>query len=108
MAGSRSPISPGTSLPKRRDRRINRDLSCSRGLRSACVVRLPVLLAVVDVGTRWCLHFNRARNPFCAYSSAYPCPAPWNGNTIPIPVTAGEQYRPLEAADSAVPSTRRQ
>lgn len=41
---------------------------------------------------RYRLDFNRARNPFCAYSSAYPCPAPWRGNTIPSPVRAGERY----------------
>ena len=41
---------------------------------------------------RYRLDFNRARNPFCAYSSAYPCPAPWRGNTITAPVEAGEQY----------------
>ncbi len=41
---------------------------------------------------RYRLDFNRARNPFCAYSSAYPCPAPWRGNTIPAPVRAGERY----------------
>ena len=29
------------------------------------------------------LDFNRARNPFCAYSPVYPCPAPWRGNTVP-------------------------
>ena len=28
---------------------------------------------------RYRLDFNRARNPFCAYSSAYACPAPWRG-----------------------------
>jgi hypothetical protein len=38
------------------------------------------------------LDFNRAHNPFCAYSSVYPCPAPWRGNTIPAPVRAGERY----------------
>jgi hypothetical protein len=38
------------------------------------------------------LDLNRARNPFCAYSSVYPCPAPWRGNTIAIPVRAGERY----------------
>jgi hypothetical protein len=43
-------------------------------------------------GGRYRLDFNRARNPFCAYSSAYPCPAPWAGNTIPAPVMAGERY----------------
>lgn len=38
------------------------------------------------------LDFNRARNPFCAYSSAFPCPAPWRGNTIEAEVEAGERY----------------
>ena len=38
------------------------------------------------------LDLNRARNPFCAYSSVYPCPAPWKGNTLSVPVPAGEQY----------------
>jgi len=38
------------------------------------------------------LDFNRARNPFCAYSSAFPCPAPWRGNTIEAKVEAGERY----------------
>ncbi len=41
---------------------------------------------------RYRLDFNRARNPFCAYSAAYPCPAPWQGNTIVAPVRAGERY----------------
>jgi hypothetical protein len=42
--------------------------------------------------SRFRLDFNRARNPFCAYSSLYPCPAPWKGNLIPSPVAAGERY----------------
>lgn len=41
---------------------------------------------------RYRLDFNRARNPFCAYNAAYPCPAPWAGNTIAAPVRAGERY----------------
>ena len=41
---------------------------------------------------RYRLDFNRARNPFCAYSSAFPCPAPWRGNTIEARVEAGERY----------------
>ena len=41
---------------------------------------------------RYRLDFNRARNPFCAYSSAFPCPAPWRGNTIDARVEAGERY----------------
>ena len=38
------------------------------------------------------LDFNRARNPFCAYSSVYPCPAPWRGNSLPVAIRAGERY----------------
>ena len=44
---------------------------------------------------RFRLDFNRARNPFCAYSSAYPCPVPWTGNRIEARIEAGEQYRGL-------------
>jgi hypothetical protein len=43
-------------------------------------------------GGRYRLDFNRARNPFCAYSSAFPCPAPWRGNTIDVKLEAGERY----------------
>ncbi|MGH7499270.1 MAG: DUF1684 domain-containing protein [Gemmatimonadales bacterium] len=46
---------------------------------------------------RYRLDFNRARNPFCAYSSAYACPAPWQGNTLPAKVEAGEKYGPSPA-----------
>src|SRR5688500_4741552 len=38
------------------------------------------------------LDFNRARNPFCAYNTVYPCPAPWSGNNLPVAVQAGERY----------------
>ena len=41
---------------------------------------------------RFRIDFNRARNPFCAYSSVYACPAPWPGNSLPAPVAAGERY----------------
>lgn len=43
-------------------------------------------------GGSYRLDFNRARNPFCAYSSVYPCPVPWAGNTVPVSVEAGERY----------------
>jgi uncharacterized protein len=50
-------------------------------------------VALMPAGSgRYRLDFNRARNPFCAYSSAYPCPAPWRGNAVPAAVTAGERY----------------
>ncbi len=38
------------------------------------------------------LDFNRARNPYCAYNTVFPCPAPWRGNAIAIPIRAGERY----------------
>lgn len=47
-------------------------------------------------GGRYRLDFNRARNPFCAYSSVYPCPAPWPGNTITGRIEAGERYHGSE------------
>ena len=43
-------------------------------------------------GGRYRLDFNRARNPFCAYSTVFPCPAPWPGNQLPAAVAAGERY----------------
>lgn len=45
---------------------------------------------------RYLLDFNRARNPFCAYSSVLPCPAPWPGNSIPARIEAGERYHSRE------------
>jgi hypothetical protein len=50
-------------------------------------------------GGGYLLDFNRARNPFCAYNTAYPCPAPWRGNALTAPIRAGEQY----AAEKLVP-----
>jgi hypothetical protein len=41
---------------------------------------------------RYLLDFNRARNPFCAYNTVYPCPAPWRGNSLAGEVRAGERY----------------
>jgi uncharacterized protein (DUF1684 family) len=47
-----------------------------------------------ESGGRFRLDFNRARNPFCAYSTIFPCPAPWPGNRLSVPVPAGEKYTP--------------
>jgi hypothetical protein len=41
---------------------------------------------------RYVMDLNRARNPFCAYNTVFPCPAPWRGNRLPLPVEAGERY----------------
>jgi hypothetical protein len=51
-----------------------------------------VTLTPVSEG-RYRLDLNRARNPFCAYNSTYPCPAPWPGNTFTSPIEAGERYQ---------------
>jgi len=48
---------------------------------------------IPQAGGGYLLDFNRARNPFCAYNTAYPCPAPWRGNTLNVPVQAGERYQ---------------
>jgi len=41
---------------------------------------------------RYLLDFNRARNPFCAYNTVYPCPILWRGNSLSEAVKAGERY----------------
>ena len=41
---------------------------------------------------RYRLDFNRARNPFCAYTGVYACPAPWPGNRLRSAIAAGERY----------------
>jgi hypothetical protein len=53
---------------------------------------------IPETGRRFRLDFNRARNPFCAYSSAYPCPAPWPGNVVRERIEAGERYPGTEGA----------
>jgi uncharacterized protein DUF1684 len=47
-------------------------------------------------GDRYTLDLNRAFNPYCAYSSVFPCPIPWAGNVFEVRVEAGEKY-PAEA-----------
>jgi hypothetical protein len=49
---------------------------------------------------RYRLDFNRARNPFCAYRSVFPCPAPWPGNTLNSAVEAGEKYHSSTPANT--------
>jgi uncharacterized protein (DUF1684 family) len=43
---------------------------------------------------RYTLDLNRAFNPNCAYSNAFPCPFPWAGNEFPGKIEAGEKYPP--------------
>jgi uncharacterized protein (DUF1684 family) len=37
------------------------------------------------------LDFNKAYNPYCAYSASYTCPLPPPGNLLNIPIKAGEK-----------------
>lgn len=42
-------------------------------------------------GNDYVLDFNRAYNPFCAYSPYYSCPLPPGENNLPVEITAGEK-----------------
>ena len=42
-------------------------------------------------GDQYVLDFNRAYNPFCAYSPYYSCPLPPGENNLPVEVRAGEK-----------------
>lgn len=48
-------------------------------------------LSQVRGGQMW-LDFNKAYNPYCAYTSGYNCPIPPPENYIPFTVRAGEKY----------------
>jgi uncharacterized protein len=41
------------------------------------------------------LDFNRAYNPYCAYSTGYSCPIPPRENTLEVAILAGEKAYPL-------------
>jgi uncharacterized protein (DUF1684 family) len=43
------------------------------------------------VDGRWVLDFNRAYNPYCAYSEAYECPLVPVDNWLDVPIRAGEK-----------------
>lgn len=38
------------------------------------------------------IDFNRAYNPYCAFTTGYNCPIPPRENTLNLPVKAGEKY----------------
>jgi uncharacterized protein (DUF1684 family) len=40
----------------------------------------------------WILDFNKAYNPYCAYSGRYSCPKVPFENILPIPILAGTKY----------------
>lgn len=50
------------------------------------------------------LDFNRAINPYCAYTDAYECPFPPVENDLPVPIRAGEKVW-SEERNPATPQT---
>ena len=50
------------------------------------------------------LDFNRAFNPYCAYTDAYECGFPPAENDLPVPIPAGEKVW-SESRNPATPST---
>jgi uncharacterized protein (DUF1684 family) len=40
---------------------------------------------------RLILDFNKAYNPYCAFSEGYPCPIPPRNNVLPVAIEAGEK-----------------
>lgn len=47
-------------------------------------------------GSEWILDFNKAYNPWCAYSDAYSCPLPPTDNWLDVAIRAGEKKYPLK------------
>ena len=45
------------------------------------------------------LDFNKAYNPFCAYSDGFSCPLPLRENVLNVAIKAGEMTYPVEHKD---------
>jgi uncharacterized protein (DUF1684 family) len=45
----------------------------------------------IPAGETLILDFNRAYNPYCAYSHRYSCPIPPEENTLKVEIRAGEK-----------------
>ncbi|MDB5201134.1 MAG: hypothetical protein JWQ27_543 [Ferruginibacter sp.] len=51
---------------------------------------LDIRIPEISNHTLW-LDFNKAYNPYCAYTIGYNCPIPPRENDLPIPIRAGEK-----------------
>ena len=51
---------------------------------------------------KWILDFNKAYNPWCAYSEEYVCPFIPPENWLEIPIKAGEKKYPLEKTNHVI------
>lgn len=45
------------------------------------------------INNKLLLDFNKAYNPYCAFTTGYNCPVPPRENLLPIPIKAGESYK---------------
>ena len=79
---------PGTVAEETELEIYFRDETSGRGTYSAG----RFVSLIPSPGGRHVVDFNRARNPFCAYNTVYPCPAPWRGNVLQVPIRGGEKY----------------
>ena len=52
---------------------------------------------------KWILDFNRAYNPWCAYSEKYTCPFVPPENWLEVPILAGEKQHTSSRKRSAAP-----
>jgi uncharacterized protein (DUF1684 family) len=43
------------------------------------------------VNNKLIIDFNKAYNPYCAFTTGYNCPIPPSENTLPVTITAGEE-----------------
>jgi uncharacterized protein len=43
------------------------------------------------VDNKLIIDFNKAYNPYCAFTTGYNCPIPPSENTLPVVITAGEK-----------------
>jgi uncharacterized protein (DUF1684 family) len=50
----------------------------------------------LTVKRKWIIDFNRAYNPWCAYSEDYACPFVPPENWLKVPICAGEKKNPLK------------
>jgi uncharacterized protein len=49
-------------------------------------------LVMEDIkGSKYVIDFNKAYNPYCAYTAGYNCPIPPKENDLPVAVLAGEK-----------------
>ncbi len=54
---------------------------------------IDLSLSDADTGKKIWIDFNKAYNPYCAFTSGYNCPIPPSENRLPVAIKAGQSYR---------------